>query len=79
MSVSCEHLGRNAEALADFELSLHGNPYGDTAFFSRGERRLGRLAEADAVFAEGQTRFPERCALFSQFLERFCTMRAQSC
>lgn len=65
-------LGRNREALQDFEESLRQNPDGLAAFFSRGEclMKLGELAQAEAVFAEGQARFPEEQKLFADFLGR---------
>ncbi|MGO9571642.1 MAG: tetratricopeptide repeat protein [Desulfomonilaceae bacterium] len=65
-------LGRIREALSDFELSLHVNPNGMAAFFSKGEclMKLGDLAAAEAIFQAGQSRFPEQRAIFTKFLER---------
>ncbi len=63
-------LGRYDLALEGFDASLRVNPDGVAAFFSRGEclLRLGRLDEAEVVFREGQDRFPEKRALFTDFL-----------
>lgn len=65
-------LGELWEALSDFDQSLRVNPNGVAAFFSRGEcmMKLGDLSSAEAVFREGQNRFPEQSALFREFLER---------
>jgi tetratricopeptide (TPR) repeat protein len=65
-------LGKVQEALQDFEASLRVNPSGLAAFFSRGEclMKLGQLKAAEAVFQEGQTKFPEKRALFTKFLEQ---------
>jgi tetratricopeptide (TPR) repeat protein len=65
-------LGKFEEALLDFEASLRINPGSMSAFFSRGEclMKLGQSSAAEAVFKEGQTRFPEERALFTQFLEQ---------
>ena len=65
-------LGKIQEALQDFEASLRVNPNGMAAFFSRGEcfMKLGQLKAAEAVFQEGQTKFPEKRALFTKFLEQ---------
>lgn len=65
-------LGKFEEALLDFEASLRINPGNMSAFFSRGEclMKLGQSSAAEAVFKEGQTRFPEERALFTQFLEQ---------
>ncbi len=65
-------LGRNREALRDFEQSLLVNPNGMAAFFSKGEclMKLGDLKAAEAIFQEGQSRFPEQRAMFKKFLEQ---------
>lgn len=65
-------LGNFRDALGDFEESLRVNPDGVAAFFSKGEclMRLGELEAAEAVFAEGLTRFPEKNSLFSDFLKQ---------
>ena len=65
-------LGKYEDALRDFELSLQVNPDGVSAFFSSGEclMKLGRLAEAEAIFEQGVTRFPEQRDLFSKFLKQ---------
>lgn len=70
-------LGKNREALQDFEASLRVNPNGMAAFFSRGEclMKLGQLKAAEAVFQEGQTKFPEQRALFTKFLEQVRSLR----
>jgi tetratricopeptide (TPR) repeat protein len=70
-------LGRVQEALQDFEASLRVNPDGMAAFFSRGEclMKLGRLTAAEAVFVEGQTKFPDKRALFAKFVERVRALR----
>ncbi len=71
-------LGNFREALNDFEQSLRVNPDGPAAFFSKGEclMRLGELAAAEAIFAEGVERFPEKKALFQDFLKRVRTQRS---
>ncbi len=71
--------------LGDFESALHGfehslsiHPDGVAAFFSKGECLMklgGRLEEAEAVFAEGVARFPDKRALFVEFLETVRAMR----
>ena len=65
-------LGKIREALSDFELSLQVNPNGMAAFFSKGEclMKLGDLAAAEAIFQEGQSRFPQQRANFTEFLKR---------
>lgn len=65
-------LGRFNEALHDFEESLRVNPIGVSAFFSKGEclMKLGELKAAEAVFQEGQNRFPAQRAMFTEFLEQ---------
>ena len=65
-------LGRHREALRDFEQSLLVNPNGMAAFFSKGEclMKLGDLKAAEAIFQEGQSRFPEQRAMFKKFLEQ---------
>lgn len=65
------------EALQDFEASLRVNPNGMAAFFSKGEclMKLGQLKAAEAVFQEGQTKFPEKRALFTKFLEQVRALR----
>ena len=70
-------LGKNREALSDFEMSLRVNPNGMAAFFSRGEclMKLGELTAAEAIFLEGQTRFPEKRALFEKFLHNVRALR----
>jgi hypothetical protein len=42
------------------------------AFFSKGEclMKLGHLDEAEAIFIEGQERFPEHATQFNEFLKR---------
>lgn len=64
-------LGRIREALADFEQSLRINPDGMAAFFSRGEclMKLGDFNAAEAIFREGQSRFPEQRNMFEKFLD----------
>jgi tetratricopeptide (TPR) repeat protein len=64
-------LGNYKEGLADFERSLRVNPNGVAAFFSKGEclLRLGQIAQAEAVFAEGVTRFPEQRADFEKYVQ----------
>lgn len=71
-------LGSFSEALNDFEQSLRVNPDGPAAFFSKGEclMRLGELAAAEAVFTEGVERFPEKKALFQDFLKRVRAQRS---
>ncbi|SOD28167.1 Tetratricopeptide repeat-containing protein [Variovorax sp. YR752] len=71
-------LGNFREALNDFEQSLRVNPDGPAAFFSKGEclMRLGELAAAEAIFAEGVERFPEKKALFQDFLKRVRAQRS---
>lgn len=71
-------LGEFREALDDFEQSLEVNPDGTAAFFSKGEclMRLGDLAEAEAIFAQGKERFPEKKALFGEFLGRVRAQRS---
>jgi tetratricopeptide (TPR) repeat protein len=63
-------LGEHRAAVSDFEESLRVNPNGITAFFSKGEclMKLGDLKAARAIFKEGKTRFPEKRALFDDFL-----------
>lgn len=70
-------LGKVPEALQDFEASLRVNPNGMAAFFSKGEclMKLGQLKAAEAVFQEGQTKFPEKRALFTKFLEKVRALR----
>jgi tetratricopeptide (TPR) repeat protein len=65
-------LGKIHEALGDFEQSLRVNPNGVAAFFSKGEclMKLGDLKAAEAIFHEGQSRFPEQRAMFANFLEQ---------
>ncbi|WP_298208459.1 tetratricopeptide repeat protein [Acidovorax sp.] len=65
-------LGKFREALSDFERSLRVNPTGMAAFFSKGEclMKLGQLKAAEAVFQEGQSRFPEQQATFEKFLKQ---------
>lgn len=65
-------LGDFRAALQDFEQSLRVNPDAMAAFFSRGEclMKLGDLKSAEAIFREGQDRFPEQRATFTEFLER---------
>ena len=73
-------LGEFTEALHGFEQSLRVNPNGMAAFFSRGEclMKLGELASAEAVFREGQHRFPEQRAMFAEFLDRVRALRKKS-
>jgi len=70
-------LGKIREALRDFEQSLQVNPNGVAAFFSKGEclMKLGDFKVAEAVFQEGQSRFPEQQAMFTKFLERVRAMQ----
>lgn len=70
-------LGKNREALRDFEQSLRVNPNGMAAFFSKGEclMKLGEFKAAEAIFQEGQSRFPEQRATFTKFLEQVRTLR----
>jgi tetratricopeptide (TPR) repeat protein len=65
-------LGRFEDALRDFEQSLRVNPGGMAAFFSKGEclMKLRQFKAAESVFQEGVTRFPEKRAMFQQFLDR---------
>jgi tetratricopeptide (TPR) repeat protein len=65
-------LGKLREALRDFERSLRVNPNGMAAFFSKGEclMKLGDLKAAEAIFQEGQSRFPEQRATFTKVLEQ---------
>jgi len=65
-------LGQMREALCDFEQSLTVNPNGFSAFFSKGEclMKLGDLTAAEAIFQEGQSRFPEKHDIFTRFLEK---------
>lgn len=73
-------LGRYDVALQGFEASLRVEPGGIAAFFSRGEclLRLGRFEEAEAVFLEGQDRFPERRSMFTEFLDLTRSARAKA-
>jgi tetratricopeptide (TPR) repeat protein len=59
------------EALADFKLSLRVNPGGVAAFFSTGEclLRLGHAAQAEEIFEDGTTRFPDHRADFEKYLQ----------
>lgn len=63
-------LGLYDRALPCFQESLRVNPGGMAAFFSKGEclMRLGRLDEAEQVFAAGLDRFPDHRAHFQRFL-----------
>jgi tetratricopeptide (TPR) repeat protein len=65
-------LGLHQQALRDLDESLHINPDGMSAFFSKGEclLKLGHLDEAAAIFTEGQERFPEHATRFNEFLKR---------
>jgi tetratricopeptide (TPR) repeat protein len=65
-------LGLHQQALRDLEESLYLNPDGMAAFFSKGEclMKLGHLDEAEAIFIEGQVRFPEHATKFNEFLKR---------
>jgi tetratricopeptide (TPR) repeat protein len=74
-------LGKLREALQDFEESLRVNPNGMAAFFSRGEclMKLGNLKVAEAVFLEGQTRFPEKRDMFTKFLNATRALQTKSC
>lgn len=71
-------LGKLREALSDFDQSLQVNPSGVAAFFSRGEclMKLGELASAETIFREGQQRFPEQRATFTDFLDRVRALQA---
>ncbi|QDQ27939.1 tetratricopeptide repeat protein [Chitinimonas arctica] len=57
-------------ALPCFQQSLRVNPNGVAAFFSQGEclMRLGRLDEAERIFAAGVDRFPDHLENFQRFL-----------
>lgn len=70
-------LGNYGEALDDFEQSLWVNPDGGTAHLSKGEclMRLGLLDDADAVFREGITRFPERAGDYEILIARVDALR----
>lgn len=65
-------LGLHEKALRDLEESLYINPEGMSAFFCKGEclMKLGHLDEAEAIFIEGQERFPEHATRFNEFLKR---------
>lgn len=65
-------LGLHQQALRDLEESLYLNPDGMSAFFCKGEclMKLGHLDEAEAIFTEGQARFPEHASQFNEFLKR---------
>lgn len=65
-------LGLHQQALRDLDESLYLNPDGMSAFFCKGEclMKLGHLDEAEAIFIEGQERFPEHAARFNEFLKR---------
>jgi len=65
-------LGLHEKALRDLDESLHINPEGMSAFFCKGEclMKLGHLGEAEAIFVEGQQRFPEHATQFNEFLKR---------
>ncbi len=65
-------LGLHEKALRDLEESLYINPEGMTAFFCKGEclMKLGHLDAAEAIFIEGQQRFPEHATQFNEFLKR---------
>ncbi|ESQ89606.1 hypothetical protein ABAC460_12110 [Asticcacaulis sp. AC460] len=64
-------LGLFDRALSGFRESLHVNPDGMAAFFSKGEclLRLGSLREAEQVFAAGLLKFPEHSEIFQNFLD----------
>jgi tetratricopeptide (TPR) repeat protein len=65
-------LGLHQQALRDLDESLYLNPDGMTALFCKGEclMKLGHLDEAEAIFTEGQQRFPEHAGRFNEFLKR---------
>jgi tetratricopeptide (TPR) repeat protein len=65
-------LGLYEKALRDLDESLYLNPEGMSAFFCKGEclMKLGHLDEAEAIFIEGQDRFPEHATQFNEFLKR---------
>lgn len=65
-------LGLYEKALRDLEESLYINEDAMAAFFSKGEclMKLGHLDEAEAIFIEGQERFPEHATQFNEFLKR---------
>jgi tetratricopeptide (TPR) repeat protein len=65
-------LGLHQQALRDLDESLYVNPEGMSAFFCKGEclLKLGHLDEAEAIFIEGQERFPEHAVQFNEFLKR---------
>lgn len=64
-------LGRFEEAILGFEDSLRVNPDGHAAFFSRGEcmLKLEKYDDAEAVFREGEHRFPEHQSTYNRFRE----------
>lgn len=65
-------LGLYEKALRDLDESLYLNPEGMSALFCKGEclMKLGHLDEAEAIFIEGQERFPEHATQFNEFLKR---------
>jgi len=65
-------LGLYEKALRDLEESLYINPEAMSAFFCKGEclMKLGHLDEAEAIFIEGQERFPDHATRFNEFLKR---------
>jgi tetratricopeptide (TPR) repeat protein len=64
-------LGLHQQALRDLDESLYLNPDGMTALFCKGEclMKLGHLDEAEAIFTEGQQRFPEHAGRYNEFLK----------
>jgi len=74
---TCMDLGRYEDALGDFELSLRVNPEGVAAFFSKAEclMKLGELSQAEVIFSQGMTRFPEQRDLFAKFLKQVRAMQ----
>lgn len=65
-------LGLYEKALRDLDESLYIDADGMSAFFCKGEclMKLGHLDEAEAIFLEGQERFPEHATQFNEFLKR---------
>lgn len=73
------NLGDFASALDDFEHSLQIWPDGETAYFASGEclLRLGKLDEAEAIFADGAARPGEYQNLHRKFLHLTREIRSE--